>query len=436
MTKLYQESIDLPAVKRSKVRIEFGGSDLTSDAGAHLLRLIDKRLGLTDQLARKLPDDRVAGRCLHPLRDLLRQRIYGLALGYEDLNDSIRMRHDPALCVAAESAASLASAATLCRLEQRAGRVEAMAMHEILVDQFIASYRKPPKRLILDVDATDNPVYGEQEGRHFMRHYDSYCFLPLYVYCNKQLLVSYLRPASRSPAFHTPAVISLLVRRLRQTWPKVQIVLRADAGFCVPRLLSWCDRHHVDYVIGISKNSRLLTASEEMRGYAEQLYTHTGKKQRLFGEFRYRAHSWPHERRVIVKAEHAAKGANPRFIVTTLGHDARWLYTRFYCARGDMENRIKEQIQLFSTRTSCHRWWPNQFRLLLSAMAYVLLDQLRAVALQGTELAKAYVGTLRVKLLKVAAVVIRKKSRWVFQLAEQYPWQALFRQAAQRLLSG
>ena len=342
----------------------------------------------------------------------------------------------PALCAAAEVSASLASPATLCRLEQRAGSSEAMAMHEVLLDQFVASYNKPPKRLILDIDATDNPVYGMQEGRHFMRHYDSYCFLPLYVYCGKQLLVSYLRSASRSAAFRSSAVISLLVRRLRQAWPKVQIVLRGDAGFCVPRLLHWCDRHQVDYVIGIGKNSRLLTHSAKMRGYAEQLHQLTGKKQRWFSEFFYRAHSWPHDRRVIVKAEHSDRGANPRFIVTSLSHDARWLYTRFYCARGDMENRIKEQIQLFSTRTSCHRWWPNQFRLLLSAMAYVLLERLRTLALHGTQLANAYVGTLRLKLLKVAAVVIRKTSRWVFQLAEQYPMQSLFRQTAQRLLSG
>lgn len=428
--------MDLPAVKRRRMRLEFGGSDITSDAGAHLLRLIDRRLGLTDQLAQRLPDDRVSGRCQYSLRDLLRQRIYGVALGYEDLNDSLRMRHDPALCSAAEVVDSLASPATLCRLEQRAGRDEAMAMHEVLVNQFIANHRKTPKRLILDIDATDNPVYGEQEGRHFMRYYDSYCFLPLYVYCGKQLLVSYLRPASRSPAFHAPAVISLLVKRLRQVWPKVQIVLRADAGFCVPRLLNWCDRHRVDYVIGIGKNNRLLDSSAEMRGHAEQIYQLTGRKQRWFSEFYYRARSWPHERRVIVKAEHNAGGANPRFVVTSVGHDARWLYTRFYCARGDMENRIKEQIQLFSTRTSCHRWWPNQFRLLVSAMAYVLLDRLRAIALTGTDLANAYVGTLRLKLLKVAAVVIRKKSRWVFQLAEQYPWQSLFRLATQRLLSG
>lgn len=436
MTKVYQESIDLPAVNRRKVRIEFGGSDLTSDAGAHLLRLVDRRLGLTERLARSLPDDRVAGRCQHSLRDLLRQRIYGLALGYEDLNDSTQMRHDPALCVAAEAPASLASPATLCRLEKRAGRAEAMAMHEVLLEQFIASYDKPPKRLILDIDATDNPVYGMQEGRHFMRYYDSYCFLPLYVYCGRQLLVSYLRPASRSPALHAAAVISLLARRLRQVWPKVQIVLRADAGFCGPRLLHWCDRKGIDYVIGIGKNSRLLEASTEMRAHAASLHALTGKKQRLFSEFSYRAHSWPHHRRVIVKAEHNDSGANPRFIVTSLGHDARWLYTRFYCARGEMENRIKEQIQLFSTRTSCHRWWPNQFRLLLSAMSYVLLERLRALALQGTELANAYVGTLRLKLLKVAAVVICKASRWVFQLAEQYPRQALFRQTAVRLLSG
>ncbi|MFC4876672.1 IS1380 family transposase [Microbulbifer halophilus] len=385
MTKLYQESIDLPAVKRRRIRIDFGGSHLTSDAGAHLLRLVDRRLGLTSQLAKRLPDDRVAGRCQHSLRDMLRQRIYGLALGYEDLNDSEQIRYDPALRAAAEVPTSLASPATLCRLEQRAGRIEAMAMHEVLVEQFIASYDKPPKRLILDIDATDNPVHGMQEGRHFMRYYDSYCFLPLYVYCGKQLLVSYLRPASRSPAFHASAVISLLVRRLREVSPKVQIVLRADAGFCVPRLLHWCDRRGVDYVIGIGKNSRLLTQSTEMRGYAESLHELTGKKQRWFSEFYYQARSWPHERRVIVKAEHNESGANPRFIVTSLNHTARWLYTRFYCARGDMENRIKEQIQLFSTRTSCHRWWPNQFRLLLSSMSYVLLERLRALALQETE---------------------------------------------------
>jgi hypothetical protein len=346
------------------------------------------------------------------------------------------MRHDPALRAAAEVPTSLASPATLCRLEQRAGPVEAMVMHEVLLDQFIASYDKPPKRLVLDIDATDNPVYGMQEGRHFMRYYDSYCFLPLYVYCGKQLLVSYLRSASRSPAFHAPAVISLLVRRLRKSWPKVQIVLRADAGFCVPRLLHWCDRRGVDYVIGIGKNSRLLAYSTEMRECAESLHALTGKKQRWFSEFYYRARSWPHERRVIVKAEHNEGGANPRFIVTSLPHSARWLYTRFYCARGEMENRIKEQIQLFSTRTSCHHWWPNQFRLLMSAMSYVLLERLRALALKGTELANAYVGTLRLKLLKVAAVVICKSSRWKFQLAEQYPWKKLFRSAVECLLSG
>ena len=436
MTKVYQDSLELPAVKGRKVRVAFGGSDLTSDSGAHLLRLVDRRIGLTEQLARRLPDDRVAGRCVHSLRDLLRQRIYGLALGYEDLNDSAEMRHDPALRVAAEAPSSLASPATLCRLEQRSGAKEAMLMHELLLEQFIASYDKPPRRLILDIDATDNPVHGLQEGRHFMRYYDSYCFLPLYVYCGKQLLVSYLRPASRSPAYHAPAVLKLLVQRLRTVWPGVQIVLRADAGFCVPRLLNWCDRKQVDYVIGIGKNSRLLAHSAGTRACAEQLFQLKRAKQRCFTEFAYQARSWPHPRRVIVKAEHNASGANPRFIVTSLSQDARWLYTRLYCARGDMENRIKEQMQLFSTRTSCHHWWPNQFRLLLSGMAYVLLERLRALALHGTELAHAYVGTIRLKLLKVAAVVIRKASRWVFQLAEHFPMQAVFRTSAQRLLSG
>ena len=436
MTKLYQDCVDLPAVKGRRIRVEFGGNELTSDAGAHLLRLVDRRIGLTEQLAKRLPDDRVSGRCHHPLRALLRQRIYGLALGYEDLNDSTEMRHDPALRAASETSSSLASAATLCRLEQRAGRDEAMAMHELLVEQFIDSYDKPPRRLILDIDATDNPVHGMQEGRHFMWYYDSYCFLPLYVYCGKQLLVSYLRPASRSPAFHAPAVISLLVRRLRQAWPHVQIVLRADAGFCVPRLLHWCDRRGVDYVIGIARNNRLLSYSATLREHAELLHSVTGRKQRHFTSFYYQTRSWPYQRRIIVKAEHNDKGSNPRFIVTSLSHDARWLYTRFYCARGDMENRIKEQMQLFSTRTSCQRWWPNQFRLLLSAMAYALIERLRTLALTGTSLASAYASTIRLKLFKVAAVVIQKASRWIFQLAEHYPYHQLFRHAAIRLLSG
>lgn len=437
MTECYHAPIDLPSVQRQKVRLEFGHACVTSDAGAQLLRLADRRLGLTESLSRALPDDRVQGRCKHTLRDLLRQRIYSLALGYEDLNDSQHLRHDKALCSATEVGGSLASPATLCRFEQRAGLRETMLMHEVLVEQFINSYDAPPRRLILDLDATDNPIYGDQEGKYFNTHYDHHCFLPLYVFCGKQLLVSYLRSASHGAAHHAPAVTSLLVRRLRAAWPRVQIVLRADAGFCVPRLLHWCDRHGVHYVIGISKNSRLLAASEETRDYAEQLYGLTGKRQQLFSEFYYRARSWPHERRIIVKAEHNHKSANPRFIVTSLtSHRAKWLYTRFYCARGDMENRIKEQIQLFSMRTSCHRWWPNQFRLLLSGLSYVLLDGLRRLALQGTHLATAYASTLRLKLLKVGAVIISKASRLVLQISSHYPEAALFRQSLQRLLSG
>ena len=436
MTEFYQSPASLPAVNRQRVQLVFNGSDVTSDAGAQLLRLTDRRTGLTRALARALPDERLPGRCRHDLKTLLRQRIYGLAMGYEDLNDSQSLRHDAAFQAAVEKLAPLASASTLCRLEQRTDRRTAIAMHEILVDQFIAAYEKPPKRLILDVDATDNPVHGNQEGRHFLRHYDQHCFLPLYVFCGRHLLVSYLRSADRHAGHHAAAVIRLLVARLRGQWPRTQIVVRADAGFCMPRLLAWCDRHGVDYVIGMAKNSRLLAASERLRDCAARLQALTGKPQCLFSEFYYQAHSWPRRRRMIIKAEHNQRGGNPRFVVTSLPHEARHLYRRLYCARGEMENRIKEQMQLFSTRTSCHRWWPNQFRLLLSGFAYLLIEQLRRLALSGTSMAKAYVGTIRLKLLKVGAVIIRKASRITFRLSHRYPYRPVFERAIHRLLSG
>ena len=283
-----------------------------------------------------------------------------------------------------------ASQATLCRFESRANRETAWQLHRVLVEQFISSFKRRPRRLILDFDATDDAVHGKQEGRFFHGYYDHYCYLPLYVFCGDQLLVSYLRPSKIDGAKHAWAILALLVKRLRQAWPKVQIILRADSGFCRYRMLAWCERHNVDYIVGIAKNAVLLRRSAPLHHDAEQCFYDLGKKVRWFSTLRYGAKTWDRDRRVIVKMEYTAKGANPRYVVTSLKGDPKRLYDQLYCARGEMENRIKEQqLDLYADRTSCHRWWPNQFRLLLSSLAYTLWEAIRRLALQGTELPRA-----------------------------------------------
>jgi hypothetical protein len=310
-------------------------------------------------------------------------------------------------------------------------------MHEVLVEQFIASFNKAPRQLILDVDATDDRVHGDQEGRFFHAYYDHYCFLPLYVFCGDQLLVSYLRESKIDGAKHSWAILALLIKRLRQAWPKVKLIVRADSGFCRWRMLRWFDRHHVDYIIGLAKNARLLDQSYAMRVLAELRYQASEEKQRLFGEIRYGARTWDRERRVIVKVEHSRRGPNPRFVVTNLSGGVQRLYDRLYCARGEMENRIKEQqLDLFADRTSCHGWWANQFRLLLSSLAYTLMETIRRVALPGTDMARAQCGTIRLKLLRIGAIVIRNTRRVRLLLSSAHPNQALFFLVASRLKPG
>ena len=431
MTECYQSSLELPRVKRRKVEVNFEGGEVTSDGGIMLLRSVDLRIGLTKALDRAIEDPRVRGRCEHSQLSLLRQRIYAMAAGYEDLNDHGALSGDTVFQTAIGADRVLSSAPTLCRLEQRADRATAVAMHEVLVDQFIRSFTTVPKQLILDFDATDNPIHGDQVGKYFNGFYDGYCFLPLYVFCDHQLLVSYLRPASCGAAHHAGAVLALLVKRLRQAWPQVRIIFRGDSGYCKPMILAWCDRNNVDYVVGIAKNSRLISLSESTRVAAETFFELTREKQRLFSEFYYSAGSWKRrKRRVVVKAEHNVQGANPRFVVTSLQQSARYIYTKIYCARGDMENRIKEQQLLFSGRTSCHEWWPNQFRLLLSGYAYTLVERLRTLALNNTSLAKAQVNTIRLKLFKIGGVVLRNTRRVKIMLSSAYPHQALFVHAA------
>ena len=289
---------------------------------------------------------------------------------------------------------------------------------------------------MLDFDATDDPVHGHQEGRFFHGYYDHYCFLPLYVFAGDHLLAAYLRRSDIDPAKHAGAVLKLLVRRLRLAWPAVRIIVRAGSGFCRWRMLSWCERHGVDYIIGLARNKRREALAAPVMAQARALFATTGDKQRHFAELRYGAGTWNRERRVIARLEHTARGANPRFVVTSLAGDGMALYDMLYCARGDMENRIKEQFELFSDRTSAHRWWPNQFRLLLASLAYVLMTAIRRFGLAGTEAARAQVGTIRLRLLKIGAVVIRNTRRVRFLLSSACPDQALFTLVATRLEPG
>lgn len=434
MTDCTVLGIDFEPVKRRRVEVSFDGGEVSSDAGVLLVRKLDRRIGLLDTVSRVLTDPRDPERVTHTLADLLRQRVFGLVQGYEDLNDHTTLRRDPLMQSACERDTALASAPTLCRLENRATRATAWAIHQVMVEKFIASFASAPEELVLDFDATDDPLHGRQEGRFFHGYYDSYCYLPLYVFCGEQLLVSYLRPSKIDGAKHGWAVLALLVKRLRRAWPQVRIVLRGDSGFCRTRMLSWCERNRVGYVVGLAKNSRLNAITAAQRSRLAWQFASTRIKQREFAEFHYAAKSWPYERRVIARLEHMDQGDNPRYIVTNLDGDARHLYEDLYCARGEMENRIKEaQLGLFADRTSCHYFAANQFRLLLSSLAYILTERLRALALAGTEFARLQATTLRTKLLKIGAVIVRNTRRIRVMLSSAFPHQALFLAAARAL---
>jgi Transposase DDE domain group 1 len=431
-----QGSFDFPACRKRSVAVDFSGGAVSSNGGVLLLRAADRRLGLSAAAAQVLRDPREPGRCRHSAPAQLRQRLYSLALGYEDLNDHGELRQDLALQTAVDRIAPLASAPTLCRFEHWADRGTAVALNRVLVEQFIASFAAPPEEIVLDFDATDVPVHGHQEGRFFHGFYDHHCFLPLYVFCGEHLLVAYLRPSKIDAAKHSRAILALLVKRLRQVWPGVRVVLRADSGFCRPRLLAWCERHAVGYILGLAKNPRLIALAEPWLADAKAGFAETGDKQRRFGEFRYAAQTWTVERRVITRVEHDRLGANLRFVVTNLAGAPAALYKDLYCARGDMENRIKEQFELFADRTSCHHWWPNQFRLLLAGFAYTLLTAIRRLGLTATELARAQVGTIRLKLLRIGAVIWRNTRRIRFCLSSACPDKDLFMVVAQRLTAG
>ena len=433
---------------------DFGGGVMTSDAGALLLGATDRAIGLVDRFAACFSDGRAAGRVVHDVTTLVGQRVFGIALGYEDLIDHDALRHDPVLGVVLgrleagrAGCAPLAGKSTLNRLEhapsgahryRRIGH-EPEAIETLFVDLFLDAHGQAPERLILDLDATDDPLHGHQEGRFFHGYYDCYCYLPLYIFCGDHLLAAKLRRADIDASAGAAEEVARIVARIRERWPAVEIVLRADSGFAREGLMAWCEENGVDYVFGLARNARLTARLQPALDLAEARSRESGQPARLFTEFRYRTlETWSRPRRVVGKAEWiAGRGANPRFVVTSLSTaaiDRRDLYETLYCARGDMENRIKEcQLDLFADRTSAQTMRANQLRLWFAAMAYVLLAALRRIALAGTRLARATCGSIRLKLLKIGAQVRLSTRRIRIAMASGAPHAPEFTRAHARL---
>jgi Transposase DDE domain group 1 len=444
---------EFPPLEGREVVASFDGGAITTDAGALLLGQTDRAIRLTERFATCFTDTRTAGLVEHQVKTLVMQRVIGIALGYEDLNDHDELRNDPVLAVLASKLAAqrsdcapLAGKSTLNRLEL--SRAEPTRYHKIshdtaaieslFVDLFLDAHTKPPKQIVLDLDATDDPLHGNQEGKFFHGYYDSYCYLPLYIFCGRHLLAAKLRRANVDAAAGAVEETARLVAQIRRRWPRVRILLRGDSGFCRDALMAWCEANRVDYVFGLARNERLEQAlvPEVITATIESL--RTSGTARCFKDFRYATRdSWSRERRVVGKAEVTGGEANPRFIVTSLKRSeaaARQLYEHVYCARGDMENRIKEcQLDLFADRTSTATMQANQLRLWFASMAYVLLCALRRIGLAHTQFAEATCGTIRLKLLKLGALVRVSVRRIKIAMASACPSQDAFALAQARL---
>lgn len=449
MTECTQRTLEFHRLGRREITARFDAPAITSDAGGLLLREVDEQYGLLEQFAKCFDDFRNPGCTMHSVKDLLSQRIFGIALGYEDLNDHEQLRHDPLMAVLAgktdpapSTGFALAGKSTLNRLEltpvgansgSRYKKVVARhhAIEDFFVEAFLKIRGKAPKRIVLDLDATDDPLHGHQAGRFFHGYYKSYCYLPLYIFCGSHLLCAKLRPSDIDAAAGTVKQLDRIVSQIRAQWPKVQIVIRGDSGFCRENIMNWCECHGVDFLLGLAKNARLKRILGQELHEAKALFETTGSAARLYKDFDYRTRkSWSRKRRVVGKAEHLAKGANPRFVVTSLSadaYDATTLYEQEYCARGDMENRIKEQqLYLFADRTSASTMRANQLRLWLSSVAYVLMNALREMGLKGTEFEKAQCHTIRLKLFKIgAAIRVTVRRVWV-SLSTSYPYAEVF----------
>src|SRR6202166_971439 len=436
MTECIQESFSFTVHFSRRVQAEFTAGRVSSDGGALLLREADRRINLLGRLASCFLDGRAPWLVKHRLSEMLSQRIYGLALGYEDLNDHEQLRSDPLLGLLSgkrELDEPLAGKSTLTRLKLTGRSLRyhkisysSESMDRLLTDLYLESHATAPVQIVLDLDATDIPLYGHQSERFFHGYYGSYCYLPLYIFAGDQLLCARLRAANQDAAAGAVEEVSRIVVQLRQRWPQTRMVLRADSGFCREELMGWCEANQVDYLFGLARNQRLQKIIGAQMQQARVLHQSTAKAARVFTGFAYTTrHSWSRARRVVAKAEYLDKGENPRFVVTSLTPD-QWpdqaLYEKFYCARGEMENRIKEQMCLFADRLSTDEMKGNQLRLYFSALAYTLMEALRRLGLQGTEWAQAQVDTIRLKLFKIGAIVRISVRRVVLQLSSAYPW--------------
>jgi Transposase DDE domain group 1 len=479
-TECIADIFGFEAVEGRAVVAAFDGGAITSDAGALLLGATDRVIRLVDRVASCFVDQRSQAHVEHSVATLVGQRIIGIALGYEDLNDHETLRHDPLMAVLAgklearrADCAAVAGKSTLNRLElskpepSRYHKIsyDAAAVDKLFVDLFLEAHRTAPREITLDLDATDDPLHGEQEGRFFHGYYKSYCYLPLYIFCGRHLLCAKLRRANIDASAGSVEEVARIVSQIRERWPEVRILLRADSGFTRDDLMTWCEQNDVDYLFGLAKNNRLIAEISAELAEAAEENRQSGKPARRFKDFHYRTHkSWSRQRRVVGKAEwmipSAAESesttkprrknkksvmvgdidlatlegrANPRFVVTSLPanqYQARALYEKLYCARGEMENRIKEcQLDLFADRTSTHTMRANQLRLWLSSMAYVLVNALRRIALAATRLADASCGTIRLKLLKIGAQVRISVRRIKFSMASAFPCADVFRTA-------
>jgi len=437
------------AVEGRKVVAGFDGGTMTSEAGAMLLGAADKQIRLVERFAGCFTDYRAADLVEHTVSGLVGQRVFGIALGYEDLIDHDELRHDPVMAVLGgkleahrANCAPLAGKSTLNRLEL--SREEPTRYHKIsydtaaiealFVDLFVDAHAAPPPQITLDLDATDDPLHGHQEERFFHGYYDTYCYLPLYVFCGRHLLAAKLRPANIDASAGSIEEVARIVTQIRQRWPKVRILLRADSGFAREALMAWCETNGVDFLFGLAKNTRLTAEIEAELAAAQEQSQKTAKPARRFKDFTWQTRkSWSRERRIVAKAEWTGGAANPRFVVTSLAreeHEARHLYEKLYCARGEMENRIKEcQLDLYADRTSAHTMRANQLRLWFASMAYVLLCALRHIGLVHTQFARASCGAIRLKLLKIGALVRTSVRRIKLAMPSAFPYQAEYRAA-------
>jgi hypothetical protein len=462
-TECNAREFDFQALGSRAVTARFDGGAITSDAGGLLLREVEAKTGILRRFAACFTDYRDPERVEHSVGELVAQRVFALALGYEDLNDHDALRYDPLLGVLVgkddptgqgrrrreDRGKSLAGKSTLNRLELTPVGADAKSRykkvvarhHDIesfFVETFLAMHPQPPREIVLDLDATDDPIHGHQLGRFFHGYYDSYCYLPLYIFCGEHLLCAKLRPSDIDGAAGSVKQLAKIVERIRRQWSTVRIIVRGDSGFCREPLMRWCEENQVHFVFGLARNARLQRILGKELYEAKLQFEATGRPSRVFKEFTYRTRkSWSRERRVVGKAEHLAKGSNPRFVVTSLSAeelDARMLYEDLYCARGEMENRIKEQqLCLFADRTSCATMRANQLRLWLSSVAYTLLVALRQFGLQGTEMAQARCDTIRLKLLKLGALVRTTVRRVWISLSESCPYQRVFAQVYENL---